>query len=233
MKRVLSVLIALSVFVSCSFCAMADNGKVTYSGNAGEFIFAPGSEYSPTDLFPNFKDVMPGDSISQPINIRNDASKDVKVKVYMRALGAHEGSEAFLSELRLRVQKDEDGEMAYMFDAPADQTATLTDWVYLGTLYSGGEIDLNVILDVPVTLDNTYKNLVGYLDWQFMIEELPTEPDDPDPPFTGDSSGLWMWVSVLGVSLLLLVFVVIKRKKDEEEEHRQTETASASVEKNG
>ena len=29
-----------------------------------------------------------------------------------------------------------------MFDAPASATAQLSDWTYLGTLYSGGEVDL-------------------------------------------------------------------------------------------
>ena len=45
------------------------------------------------------KGVMPGDKLTQTVNVKNDASKDVEVKIYMRALGAHEGSEEFLSQL--------------------------------------------------------------------------------------------------------------------------------------
>ncbi|MBR4057105.1 MAG: LPXTG cell wall anchor domain-containing protein [Oscillospiraceae bacterium] len=187
---------------------------MTYQKGAEKFIFLPGSEYSPTDLFPNFKDVMPGDSIQQKILVKNDAANNCKVKVYMRALGAHEDSAAFLSQLDLTVAKGTD---TVMFDAPADQTAQLTDWVCLGTLYSGGECELIVTLDVPVTLDNRFMDLVGYLDWEFAVEELPVEPEDPRPPQTGDESQILLWAIVLAVSLTMIIVLLFSRKKKEKE----------------
>ena len=195
--------------------ASAADGNVTYSGDAGEFIFAPGSEFSPTDLFSNFKDVMPGDSISQPITVKNDASNKVKVEIYMRSLGAHEDSVDFLSQLKLRVEKSEENTMAYMFDAAASETAQLTDWVHLGTLYSGGEVNLNVILDVPVELDNAYQQQIGYLDWEFMIEEHEIEPTDPEPPKTGDNFQIWLWLSLIIMSLSGLLILMLARKRQE------------------
>jgi LPXTG-motif cell wall-anchored protein len=196
----------------------AADGNVTYSGDAGKFIFAPGSEYSLTDLFPNFKDVMPGDSITQPITVKNDASNKVKVKIYIRSLGAHEDSVDFLSKLRLRVEKSEENTMAYMFDAAASETAQLTEWAYLGTLYSGGEVNLNVILDVPVELDNHYQQQIGYLDWEFMIEEYEIEPTDPEPPKTGDDSKLWLWIGLMIMSLCGLIILLLAWKSRETEE---------------
>ena len=136
MKKILMLFTALVLLVASTTTVFAANGKAIYSDNAGEFIFQPGSEYSPTDLFANYKGVMPGDSVEQTIQVRNDADKKVKVKIYMRALGAHEDSDEFLSHLNLRVQKRAEEEMAYMFDAPANQSAQLTDWVFLGTFYS-------------------------------------------------------------------------------------------------
>ena len=222
MKRIISLLCAAALLLSCPVFASAEGGKVTYEGDAGKFIFSPGSEHSLTDLFPSFKDVMPGDSITEQITIKNDASNKVKIKVFMRSLGAHEDSVAFLSELGLRVEKRAENGMAYMFDARADESAQLTEWTYLGTLYSGGEIHLDVTLDVPVTLDNTFKNMVGYLDWQFMIEQLPIEPDDPIPPDTGDDADLAMWGCVFGVTFVgcvILLIVFIKRRRDQDEEN--------------
>lgn len=216
MKKFVMILCTFVLLMSCVMPVFATDGNVTYSGNAGKCIFAPGSEYSPTDLFPNFKDVMPGDSITQPITVRNDASNRVKIKIYMRALGAHEDSVTFLSQLRLRVEKSRENTMAQMFDAAAHETAQLTDWVCLGTLYSGGEVNLNVILDVPVELDNRFQQQIGYLDWEFKIEEYEIEPSDPDSPPTGDTFKLWLWLGLMAVSLAVFLFLLpVWKRKDE------------------
>lgn len=188
---------------------MAADGAVTYDGSAHKFIFEPGSTYSPTDLFPNFKNVLPGDSLTQKIAVKNKRSNRVKIRVYMRALGAHPDSEAFLSQLNLTVRKNTN---TIMFDAPADQTAGLTDWVYLGTLYSGGEVELDVTLHVPLETGNEFRNAVGYLDWQFKVEELPIESSDPAQ--TGDVILPYILaLAVSGSALVLLVIVYRKKKK--------------------
>ena len=217
MKKCLTFLCAVALVMFCAVPVFAANGNVTYSGDSGKFIFAPGSEYSPTDLFPNFKDVMPGDSIKQPITVKNDASNKVKVVIYMRSLGAHEDSKEFLSKLRLRVEKSADNTMAYMFDAAANETAQLTDWVCLGTLYSGGQVSLDVTLDVPVELNNDYQQKIGYLDWEFKIEEQPIEPTDPEPPKTGDDFQIWLWVGLMAVSMFALILLIFARKREKEE----------------
>ncbi len=210
MKKGLALLCALLL---CALPVLAAEGNVTYQGDAGKFIFTPGSDHSPTDLFPNFKDVMPGDSITQPITVKNDASNGVKVKIYLRALGAQPDSEDFLGRLRLRVEKS--GENDYLFDAAASESAQLTDRVCLGTLYSGGEVTLNVILDVPASLENQYQQQVGYLDWEFLVEEFEIEPDDPEPPKTGDDGQMFLWLGVMLASLCGLLLLWRRRKTRE------------------
>lgn len=218
MKKIITILITLAVLLSSTVTVFAADGKVTYSGNAGNFVFEPGSEHSLTDLFPNFKGVMPGDSLTQKITVKNDADNKVKVKIYMRSLGAHEDSVEFLLQLGLKVAKSEENEMAYMFDAAANETAQLTDWVCLGTLYSGGEVNLDVTLNVPVELPNEFQNQIGYLDWEFMIEEFPIEEGDPKPPQTGDNSNMGLWFTIMICSLIMMIILLVWRKKDKEKE---------------
>ena len=218
MKKIITILITLAVFLSSTVTVFAADGKVTYSGNAGNFVFEPGSEHSLTDLFPNFKGVMPGDTLTQKITVKNDADNKVKVKIYVRSLGAHEDSVEFLSRLGLKVSKSEENKMAYMFDAAANETAQLTDWVCLGTLYSGGEVNLDVTLNVPTSLDNEFQNKIGYLDWEFMIEEFPIEEGDPKPPQTGDNSNMGLWFTIMICSLIMMIILLVWRKKDKEDE---------------
>lgn len=216
MRRFTAFLAAMLIMLGCAVTAAAENGYVIYSGDAGRIIFAPGSYESLTDLFPNFKDVMPGDRLEQLITVRNNASQNVKVKIYLRALGAQAGSEDFLSQMRLKIDVI-DGWMDYMFDAQANEPAQLTDWVCLGTLYSGGSVDLNVILEVPVTMGNEFQDRAGYLDWEFMIEEFPAEDTDPKPPETGDRNPIWLYGALMGISglgLLLLLLAVKKRNRE-------------------
>ncbi len=217
MKRIITLLISALLLLSSVVPAFAEEGTVTYSGNAGNFVFEPGSEESPTDLFPNFKGVMPGDTLTQKITVKNEADQKVKVKIYLRALGAHEESAEFLSKLGLQVQKSEENKMAYMFDAAANETAQLTDWVCLGTLYSGGAVDLDVTLTVPVELDNEFQNKIGYLDWEFKIEELPIEETDPKPPYTGDNSRIGWWIALMIGALAMIVVLLVWRKKENPE----------------
>ena len=208
LKSVFALLLAVMLVVSLPVSALAAGGTVTYDGKAQKFIFQPGSKNSPTDLFTEFKDVMPGDKLTEQIVINNTGLFNKHIKVYMRAKGAEAGSEAFLSQMTLTVKQS--GKSTNLFKAPADETAQLTDWVLLGTVYKGGKITLDVTLDVPIEMGNEFANEVGYLDWEFKVEEVP---HDPDAPKTGDTFPLVPLICVMIVSLAAIVILLITVKK--------------------
>ena len=232
MKRFSAWIFVWLLVWSMALPVCAAGGNVTYDGSAQEFIFAPGSDYSPTDLFTEFKDVMPGDRLVQEILVRNTASKDVEVKIYMRALGAHEDSKDFLSKLRLLVEKKEEQGNVLIFDATASEKAQIIDWVCLGSFSHGSEAVLQVILEVPVELDNTYSSQIGKLDWEFKVEEFPIEEDEPQTPedqkdstVTTPTTGDVLWgawqssvlccVASLVLGMLWLTLYVNEKRKNE------------------
>lgn len=206
MKRTIVIILSLFMLFQMSIPTMAAEGNVIYMGNAGKFIFAPGSEYSLTDLFSNFKDVMPGDTLTQKIVVKNDTTKSVKIS--MRALGGHENSKQFLSMMELYVENPFN---VPLFEASADQTAQLTEWREVGVLASGGETEFIVGLKVSDELDNSEQQKVGYLDWEFMVEEI-----EDDVVKTGDRYAPWFWLLGMGCSTILFCTMLIAKKRKKE-----------------
>ena len=131
----------------------------------------------------------------------------------MRALGADANSEGFLNQMDLTVKAADGSEL---FAAPAGETAQLTDWVCLGTFYSGAKTTLDVTLNVPIEMGNDYANQIGTLDWEFAVEELPVEPTDPVGPKTGDDTPVALYAAICAVCAGAVVFLLATRKKKEQ-----------------
>lgn len=204
MKRVVAILLALLMICSVAY---AGTESITYVGGAEKFVFLPGSEYSDTDLFDNFKNVMPGDVLTESIRVQNDNM--YRVRIYMRAEGCTEEDRDFLNQLKLNV-KTTKGEI---FDAQADETAQLTDWVPIGVFKQKSKANLNVTLTVPADLDNKYMGRIGTLAWSFMVEII----DDGKNPETGDWFKDTVWIGCAFAVLATGVCVLIIGKKKSHE----------------
>ena len=207
MKKVLAIMLFLFLL---STTALATDGSVVYEGGAEKFVFLPDSEYRDSDLFDNFKNVMPGDVLEQIVHVKNGTNK--QVRIYMRAEGASAADQDFLNQLQLSVTcKDSD-----IFDAQADEKAQLTKNILLGTFKKDGETDLVVTLTVPMDLGSEYMNRVGIVPWTFMVEEIAEE----DTPQTGDWFNAAAWIGVAGILLAGLIVLLLiagkKRKADAE-----------------
>ena len=56
------------------------------------------------------------------------------------------------------------------------------------------------------------------LDWQFKVEELPIDPDDPKPPQTGDGQLPRLMAAVsIGSLLAILILIVVKKQTMEKD----------------
>ena len=139
--------------------------------------------------------------------LHRPCDSDHRVRLYLRSLGSESGSEEFLSQMTLTVQAP----TSTLFDAPAHETAQLTDWTELGTIAPSGDLELTVTLNVPLTMGNDFQSDIGYLDWQFKAQEL----EDPTPP-TGDVYAPPLWPLMATLSMGGIAFLLSRRKHREE-----------------
>lgn len=225
-KRISFLALALVLMLGMTVTSFADTetdpaqvGNVTFEDHAKVIEFGPGSEYETvdedgsvykhvhsTDLFPELKNVMPGDTLTQFVDIRNTNTEKAYINVYMTVLGVHENDEtdtcdprfdyeAFLSQMDMTV-KAKDSDTVY-FDGKASDAMGEDEWVRLVELMPAGyQTTLEVTLHVPIEMDNTYQQYLGKLDWKFKIEQFPweeihtegTQPPHEEEPTEGGSA---------------------------------------------
>lgn len=193
MKKIMKFasLILVACILIASAAAYAEGfPKVDFTGREHEFVFTPES----TDLFENFKGVMPGDSLDQQILVCN--SSDMNVEIYMRAEAVDANDADFLSYFTLSVRNGD----SEIFNAPANEQAGLAENVLLGQLESNAQVTLNVRLDASLALGNEYQNFDGKIIWVFTVREVedvtpppsesptPSEPPTPTAPPTPSES---------------------------------------------
>ena len=181
-KTITSLVLMLLVVMSMSATAFAASPSITFEGFSKGFDFQPGSEYTETDLFGSFKNVMPGDTVTETITFTNSATDCDFVNLYMRA-EAHDETEnplspkvaetetvatmtEFLAKLSMKVWNGTE----LIYDASPDQLDGLKNNKFLGTFRTGETATLKVELSVPIELDNKYANRVGEVDWIFHVE---------------------------------------------------------------
>lgn len=86
-KRFSALLLALMLVLAVSVPAFAEGGPtVTFKGKWDGFEITPGSTYTSTDLFGNFKNVMPGDTLTQNITFTNKSKDSDYIELYLRAV---------------------------------------------------------------------------------------------------------------------------------------------------
>lgn len=204
-KKLCACLMCAFLLLSHATLVFAADSTVTYKGRDDLFEFAPGSVYTSTDLFDNFKDVMPGDKRTETVTITNECRTGDYIKVWMRAL-LHDTTNNPLSPEVLKALSEDErrgamSELEYMHDFL--EQLTLTVWngertdeniiyqgmpdsldggfeegnVFLGSLAYKQSLSLNVELAVNINMGNEYSGRIGEIDWVFVIEERYTEHD--------------------------------------------------------
>ncbi len=173
MKKLIIIFsLVLLMILSFSVYAFANDSYVTYHYVNGYVEIGMGTSYSATDLFDEFKSVMPGDTLTEKVTLSYDGSNLYKARIYLKCSARDLSGVKLLEKLRLRATVDGN----VIFDENADYSTGL-EYLHLVTLGKGESREMLVTLTVPTDLDNTFEKTMGEIDWEFLVEEIPTAPE--------------------------------------------------------
>lgn len=156
--------------------------------------------------------MFPGDSETKYYRIR--VSHKGKVILRFHA-DVRPGYEKLAEVLCCRIVLPESGEVLYdglMRDMPESLNSALnTDKSTTSEVY----YEITAYLDTSVGNEYMNKDLIA--DFRWWVEET----ENLEPPQTGDSFNLYLWLSLAAVSLFLLILLWRKRKKEDTTNERK------------
>lgn len=155
--------------------------SVTFTGGDGEFVFDPEN----TDLFANFKNLLPGETLTQIIEVKNTFGTETGVEIFLRAediaqsLSTPETRilvEKLLREYATIIVTDEDGNVIYngpIWGEPysdAENPDSMRYDISLGIFAAGESKKLTVTLQLDPAMGNEYQELWGLIKWVWTAE---------------------------------------------------------------
>lgn len=204
-KRMTAMLLVLLV-IGLSNPIFVEASTVSYVNQAERFVFIPQS----SDLFENFKGLMPGDVRKQEIQVRNDSL--VPVNIYLKFNPIDEDSIAFLEQVNLQI-KDQD--QVYFSDRLAKQ-GSFSAYKLLAKLEPNTHISLDLVLEVPKSLSKEFMNQDTEIEWMFKVEEVESSsgelPNTDNLPKTGTTTNALYIVS--GLLFILVGKVLFGKRKN-------------------
>ena len=200
--------------------AFADTPAIAYDGNARQ---RPGSGATMSsgepDLFPAFKDLMPGDEREQQIEIRATGVKS-QVRVFVRAVVDHETTH-LLSPITLTAAVSDASADWLQAGTPGSVFAHPTQ---VATFTSDGSTVLNLQLSVPTSVGNELADANKTIRWEITAEDdgetIPAQPAGPKKPglfglaATGDNSlALLLTLLTLAIIAFMVALFLSQRNK--------------------
>ena len=214
-KKILAILVAAALLgglLGVVAGAQNDTPVVVFDASKNAFTIkgklieknADGVQTYYPDLFPDLKNMMPGDEATQDIKVKVVNASGKNVKLYLKA-EATDGQPTVSGEAPVYSQTD--GKLVYENNADptnsdynalfGDGKATLTvalpngettdgvlnnGVVDLGRFNSNTEKDITVTFNLPIEAGNEVAGLVAHLGWVFTAEVTNNKPADPDIP---------------------------------------------------
>lgn len=191
LKRLLLVLLVAALLSGAALAAITTaDTAVIYNGSAKEIRFQNAlvgflGKDEP-DLFPNFKNMMPGDNVTQEILIGTENIGADTVKMYLRVEPTQDADAAAAYEALMNA-KNGDGanwvSLTVAQDGKVLAEGDLQEGVLLGTFTNNKTSKLEVTLSIDINAGNELQGITAAVDWVFTAEVVPYVA--PYQPSTG------------------------------------------------
>ena len=199
--------------------AFADTPAIAYDGNARQLTVsgATGTSGEP-NLFPSFKDLMPGDVREQQIEIRATGVKS-QVRVFVRAVVDHETA-SLLSPITLTATVGDASAGWLQTGTPGSVFAYPTQ---VAAFTSDGSTVLNLQLSVPTSVGNELADASKTIRWEVTAEDdgetIPAQPAGSKKSSlfglaaTGDNS-LALLLTLLTLAIIAFMAAMFLSRRD-------------------
>lgn len=201
----------------------ADTPSIAYDGNARQLtvsgVEAPSGG---VDLFPAFKDLMPGDTRERPIKIEAKGVQG-QVSIFVRAVVDEDTARA-LEPISLTAAVSTGPSSSVL--GTGTPASVFAETAKVATFAADGNATLDLRLSVPTSVGNELADASKTIRWEITAEddsgELDAIPARPEPAQkgifsqltqTGDSIALGALVAVLVIAAIGIALAVWRRNK--------------------
>ena len=182
LHRVLALCLATLLFLGAAIytvAAAAEDPAVIFYGNTQEIRFERALPFlgnQQPDLFKNLKGLMPGDTVTQQIEVGAKKLLNSRVYLYLRAENPNEDYITLVETYGHWVEfKVKNGNQ--------EITGNLADGVLLGVFSRDDTQTIEVTVSIDIEAGNELQDLVAEIDWVFTAEIFQNvfPPIRPDP----------------------------------------------------
>ena len=222
-RFLIAALFGADLLLAPSSAYAADAPSVAYDGTARQLtvsgVEAPSGG---VDLFPAFKDLMPGDTREQPIKVEAKGVQD-QVSIFVRAV-VDEGTASALEPISLTAAVSTGPSSSVL--GTGTPASVFAETAKVATFAADGNATLDLRLSVPSSVGNELADASKTIRWEITAEddsgELDAIPACPEPAQkgifsqltqTGDSIALGALVAVLAVAAIGIALAVWRRNK--------------------
>ncbi|MFT3951941.1 MAG: hypothetical protein QM689_08380 [Oscillospiraceae bacterium] len=178
------------------------------------------------DLFANFKNLIPGETVAQTVKISNDYDEPTDIYFYARFTESTDENKALVEKLlkdyAVITIADADGNVIYTGPVWGDAEGgiSLKEPLFLKSFAPGDKENYTVTLSLAKETGNDYSNLLGSVDWIFTANGAQDTPNTSDVPSVQTglnlSYGIYVLIMSLSGAAIVLLQILGKRKRAEE-----------------